>query len=1245
MHLSTSAFYKIVFVLSLFMLFFVSSVSYKQLELLNRSEQLMRLSDRINLELEQLLSYVKDAETGQRGYIITHDSSYLQPYLDARVHIRESFRELRYLTKDNPQQLRNTSELSKIVDKRLEMFEGTFAFADTELPVSDTLKKQLKKSSAVMFDIRSQVDKMVALESNLFKSRSKEHKQNVFFTPLSSLFMSIFSLLVFVGSFLKINSDRKKMNRLIGQAADAKVVREGNRIYEELIEGLPAALYTCDNDGYIQLYNKAAVELWGREPLPGRDRWCGAWKVFRPEGSVLQETEFALATVLNEGRVVHNETIIERPDGVRRNVLSHPQPVYDADGRVKGGLNMLIDVTDQRLSQKALEESEIRLRIATEGTKLATWDLDLRTAELVSSPRLVELFGHESSFVMTHARLREQLHPEDRMRIVEKAYDRALETGVYAYEARVIWPDASIRWIKTDGKVMFDEQQQPVRMLGTMLDVTDQREAQDRILKSEKLFKSIALNIPNSLILVFDEHNKILTLEGDIMDKMGYDSRDYEGKNLADVTPPERHAVFVPLYKRVFSGERFSIERKSDDTGDDFMMHFVPLKSDNGEIYAGLIIALDITAFKSAESKLAMLGSIVESSDDAIISKTPEGIVTSWNQSARRIFGYTEEEMIGQPITKIIPEDRLDEEPRILNQLVSGQHVSHFETKRITKDGRIIDISLSLSPLKDSNGVITGVSKIARDITVQKQAEQLLIESEERFRTLVDSAPVLVWMSGLDKLCYFFNKGWLSFTGRTMEQEAGNGWTEGVHPDDLERCMETYTMAFDARKEFYMEYRLRRYDGEYRWISDKAIPRFSADGTFLGYIGGCMDIHDQKNFAAELERQVKERTEQLKLSNDEMKHQKEFAETILDTSIDITMVYDQELRFMTFNKVAERIYGLKKEDILGKELTEVFPEAMNSKGLEYMRKALAGEYIHNTRYLSPVTNLYYEDFMIPLRNGSGEIYAVLIIARDITDAIRNEELLIHLNESLTAKNTELERSNTELASFNHVASHDLQEPLRKIQTFISRIMDKDSSSLSPKGHEYFGKIQASANRMQKLIDDLLTFSRTNKADQQWETIDLSVVLELVQRELAQTIEEKKATIKTGKLPVIMGITFQFHQLFINLIGNALKYSRSDVPPEITIRCEEVDAAAYEFLSASGLRNYYRITVADNGIGFEPQYARQIFDLFQRLHGKLEYSGTGIGLTICKKIVENHHGYIMAEGEPGAGAVFTFFLPR
>jgi PAS domain S-box-containing protein len=264
---------------------------------------------------------------------------------------------------------------------------------------------------------------------------------------------------------------------------------------------------------------------------------------------------------------------------------------------------------------------------------------------------------------------------------------------------------------------------------------------------------------------------------------------------------------------------------------------------DGTRILASIV---DMTEHEQAEEVRFRHTAIVESTDDAIISRNLEGVIQTWNAGAQRMFGYTAAEAIGQPITIIVPHELEDEENEMLELSKAGIRVGHFETVRVSKEGRKVQVSLTISPLKDFAGRIAGSSKIARDITERKQAEQTLRESEERFRLVANSAPVLIWMSGTDGLFNFFNERWLNFRGRTVKEESGEGWISGLHPDDREHYLRIYLGAFDARVEFEIEYRLRRFDGVYRWIVDYGVPRFESDGTFLGYIGSCLDITERK---------------------------------------------------------------------------------------------------------------------------------------------------------------------------------------------------------------------------------------------------------------------------------------------------------------------------------------------------------------------------------------------------------------
>jgi signal transduction histidine kinase len=256
---------------------------------------------------------------------------------------------------------------------------------------------------------------------------------------------------------------------------------------------------------------------------------------------------------------------------------------------------------------------------------------------------------------------------------------------------------------------------------------------------------------------------------------------------------------------------------------------------------------------------------------------------------------------------------------------------------------------------------------------------------------------------------------------------------------------------------------------------------------------------------------------------------------------------------------------------------------------------------------------------------------------DITDEINNLRIL-------EERNAELERNNKELSSFNYVASHDLQEPLRKIQTFLSRLEDEERDKLSDKGNKYIDRIQNAATRMRLLIDDLLQFSRSNKADKVFEESNINLLLEAAKQDLAEVISAENAVITSDTFPSIKVIPFQIQQLFVNLLGNAIKYKLDGKIPKINITHQIVEADGEDSIVKPKYSHYHKITFTDNGIGFDNQYADQIFVLFSRLHNKDQYSGTGIGLSICKKIIENHKGYITASGQPEKGSVFTVYLP-
>lgn len=343
-----------------------------------------------------------------------------------------------------------------------------------------------------------------------------------------------------------------------------------------------------------------------------------------------------------------------------------------------------------------------------------------------------------------------------------------------------------------------------------------------------------------------------------------------------------------------------------------------------------------------------------------------------------------------------------------------------------------------------------------------------------------------------------------------------------------------------------------------------------------------------------------------------------------------------------------RIYGL---DPHGPEMTFEQFESMihpedRQRRIEQIRTSL------QTLQPQPyVMRVIRPDGRIVILSGKNEIeldntgapYRMMGTCQDITTEYYLQQSLQDANKALEDKNRELERTNKELSSFNYVASHDLQEPLRKIKTYSDLIAGSEHH-LSDRGRKYFHSINTSAQRMHQLIQDLLSYSRTHNYIADIAPVSLNTILSEIKEQIDDQIQQTGLILDIGDLPTVQGISFQLYQLFENLVHNAVKYRKAHVVPLIRIHAQKKPGAALDIAGAEVSRDYHIITVADNGIGFAPEFSHKIFEIFQRLHNADEYSGTGIGLAICKRIVQNHEGYITATGVSGEGATFQVYLP-
>ena len=381
---------------------------------------------------------------------------------------------------------------------------------------------------------------------------------------------------------------------------------------------------------------------------------------------------------------------------------------------------------------------------------------------------------------------------------------------------------------------------------------------------------------------------------------------------------------------------------------------------------------------------------------------------------------------------------------------------------------------------------------------------------------------------------------------------------------------------------------------------------------------------------------VEKANERFNVQNERLQERNLFVENILNASVDVIMVLDRKRKIIALNATAYSILSPFNDKPIGKKIEEILPHVKDTNAWKIFYSVLHGEKAEIKEYKSLVNDKYWEMNFSPLiKNNITE--AVMIICHDITE-------IVGTKKQLEESNVSLERLNKESQSFAYVASHDLQEPLRKIQFFSNLILQKENEHLTNSGKDYFRRMQEAASRMQVLIEDLLSFSRTNNAEEKFEKLSLNKIVEDVLHEMRETIQEKKAVIHIGTMLEADVIPFQFRQLVQNLLSNALKFSKKDTNAVIDISTALINNKQAKALSLNGDMPYFLLSVKDNGIGFEPEFKYRIFEIFQRLHGKHEYKGTGIGLAICKKIVENHQGVIIAESKPGEGSIFKIYMP-
>ncbi len=495
-----------------------------------------------------------------------------------------------------------------------------------------------------------------------------------------------------------------------------------------------------------------------------------------------------------------------------------------------------------------------------------------------------------------------------------------------------------------------------------------------------------------------------------------------------------------------------------------------------------------------------------------------DGIILWANLAELKLLGYTEEEYIGRHISEFHANKTAIGD--IMNRLINKQRIQNYDAELICKDGSIRHVTINSTALWEGEKFVH-TRCFTIDVTEQKLAAKVIIESEERFRQIATLVPLVIWTTDANGDCIFLSSYWEQLTGRSVKAGYRNEWLNFIHPDDRDNVIASWKTCFHSRKPFEGKFRFLSASGSYIVTYANSRPICDSQGEVSGYIGILQDISADEKIKYSLEKIVLDRTEDLRKRNAQLRE-------------------------------AEKV--------------------------------------------------------------------------------------------LQNKNEELEKINNQLSSFAHIASHDLQEPLRKVQINLDRLFSREGANFSEQSKDLYHRIIDSADRMKNLIQDLLTYAQSNDYEGKLEDVDLNIVLKDTINILEAKITEKNATIKVGDLPNLYIVRFQFQQLFLNLLSNALKFSKAGVDPYISVSSELVEGYALPNGFGQIARAYYHLSVSDNGIGFTNEQSEKIFEMFYRLHGRAAYEGTGLGLAISKKIVENHQGVLIAEASPNKGATFHIYLP-
>jgi PAS domain S-box-containing protein len=998
-------------------------------------------------------------------------------------------------------------------------------------------------------------------------------------------------------------------DRVRSQAA----IRESQALYHSLVDQLPAGIFRKDAAGRFVFVNPSFCQLKGMKPE----------QVFGKTALELGLEDHALAAagadhheqIMRTGDKIEVDESYLRADGKALYFHVVKSPVFDADGKITGSQGILFDVSELKATQESYRGEHTLLRALVDLAPDFIFVKDVESRFLVVNAALAKCYGQTPAAMLGRTDA-DFLPPEQAMRCRATELQVLAANSFCTIKGAVTFPDGVPRVAVTNMVAFRDQQGKIGGLVGVGHDISAQEAADQALRESEGRLATIFHSSPVGIVITRFSDGRILEANEAFASIHGYKVDDIIGKKSLDLglwDDPQQREQMIQTLKTQGRCKDLEIKfHKADGTSGDLLISVERIQLAGEPCMLGLV--RDFTDRKQAESQRMQLAAIVESSEDAIISKTLAGVITSWNRGAERIFGYTAAEAVGEQLLGMLPPGREQEDELILARVAQGEMFEQMETVRIRKDGKSVAVSATVSPIKDSRGKVIGASKIVRDITERKLAAEKIAREQARFKLIFDSVPIGIAFHSIypdGQIARSINDAHLRICRLNRDQHNDQEiYARMTHPDDLAiQAMFKAQVQAGLLRQFSMEKRYLHPDGKVAWVNFSYQREKYPDGT-IEELTTVVDISERKA----IEQQLKQ------------------FEAIVESSDDAIIGKTEAGIITSWNRGAEIIFGYSADEMIGQPMTRLIPEERKSEEPEILARIQQGgsiDHFETERIRKDGTRIRISATISPLKDTHGKIVGASKIARDITRQHQLEEQL---------------RQSQKMEAIGQLAggvAHDFNNILAVIQMQVE--LAKIEGNLSPDQAESIDEIQVAANRAANLTRQLLLFSRRHKL--QSRELDLSDSITGMTKMLRRILgEDIQIQFRYASQPLlIQADAGMMDQLLMNLTVN----SRDAMPDggQLLIETAAVDfdeLAARQFAQARP-GAFVRLSVSDTGCGIPAEIVPRIFEPF--FTTKDVGKGTGLGLATVFSIVQQHQGWIGVYSEKGQGTTFHIYLPR